>query len=95
MARGNPNIAAAQVLAWKSPNIGKHGKSFATIAKEKARDLYILKMMQDFDGIMKVHIEEALKPENIAERIHAITQVVGKPTENVNLHGDFNVVSDL
>lgn len=67
--------------AHQSPDIGKRGPSKETLDKEAARKIYLERLSQQFEGIIDVHMAEALNPANVVERKEVIHQMVGKPVE--------------
>lgn len=71
--------------AHESPDIGKRGPSKERLDKEAARQIYLEKLAEKFEGIVDVHFTEAIKPENVIERKEVIHQSIGKPTETVEV----------
>lgn len=65
-----------------SPNIGKHGKHWKTIAKENMRAEYERKLSEGvFDEISEIQLLAAKDKKNAVERMYVINQLIGKPLE--------------
>ena len=74
-----------------SPNTGKHGPRKSTLLKREAEERYIEKLVEEFEPILKVHLEEAKKPGNVTERLQAIKTILGtdeekKGDKHIHLH---------
>lgn len=68
-----------QEKAWKSPNIGKHGKWKKTIEKEKRRELFDSMVSQEFGKII-----------NDAKAEYKLDQFIGKAPDKLEVSGELN-----
>lgn len=82
--------------AFESPNIGKRGKGWKTIAKENMRAEYESKLAKGlFDEISDIQLKAAKKLENSTERMYVINQLIGKPLERSETQVDLTLKLDV
>ena len=82
----NEQLIEANKKSLESPNIGKHGPRKSTLLKREAEERYIEKLVEEFEPILKVHLEEAKKPKNVTERLQAIKAILGTDEEKGDKH---------
>ena len=78
--------------AYRSPNIGKRGKSKKTIEREKFREYFEIYAQEHFDEMTKVDFAFAKKPKNWQARKDVREQLIGKPKER--FEGDLVIKTD-
>ena len=88
----NPNIAQLGKESYGRP-VGSKNKS--TISKENARRIYEEKLAERFDKMTDVQFNAAVKEENSRERMYAIDQMIGKPTETKKIELEIDMDLEL
>jgi len=88
-------LAVAREKAKLSLDNGKRGKGKKTIAKERARELYEQKMLEYWDSLTEVQRQQALKAENVRERVYVIDQTIGKPIERHKAETEIDIELDI
>ena len=70
-------------------------KNWDTIAIEKAREYYLQQVAERLPPLVRIHLDEALLAKNKDEMQYALNQLVGKPTETIQLHADVALRVDV
>lgn len=76
-------LIAMNKKAVLSPRIGKHGKQWKTIAKEKMREHYVEVATRKFDLLANRDIDYALRLSNWKARAGVRDQLIGKAPEKI------------
>lgn len=68
-------------------------KSYTTIAREKAREIFELKQLEKWELISEAQANDALKDRQSRE--YTINQVIGKPRETIDMVVDASLKLDV